>query len=143
MSLVLPIVISAEQGICQQLGLTSAMLEKLEAWANFETLKANWYHDETQSIRCQFTFVSSELFAKKFSQTSLADWQIDQEQQVALKVGDIQTKQQIVLTLTEDDLAAKTATSTWIGEHIQANIQQKVREHLLYLAQFHQLDPID
>lgn len=143
MSNKLPLTISAEQQVCQQLDLSKTVLEKLEAWANFETLKANWYGDEANCLRCQFTLVTSDTFNSKFSTLEGDGWQVDNHQLVARKTGSLSEKHHIIFVFNEQNKLPDEQLGHWLGSELQVQLQAKLRQELLTLAQLHQLDAID
>ncbi|WP_448551158.1 hypothetical protein [Thalassotalea montiporae] len=160
----LPIRIAAEQQVSDALNITKHELERIEAWANFETLKANWYGDEANSPSCQITIVSPEYFDKKFStllQTTSSDdpitgFQLDESQTVAFKFAELGSKQLIVISTTEQLLidqlskisdksggAQESQNSKWIGTENAVKLQQVIRQWLLSMAKHFGLDLID
>ena len=155
----LPITIAAEQQVSKQLAITKYELEQIEAWANFETLKANWYHDEAKSVRCQIALVSPEYFQARFTEqetgqeaeqeTSLADWQIDQTTQSAYKFPELGDKQIIFIATCQQGLnkqnfdSSQASSSQWIGSENAVKLQQLIRHWLLTLAKHYALDAID
>lgn len=139
----LPITISAEQHVSENFDLSKSVLEKMEAWANFETLKANWYQDEINFFKCQFTLVSAQTFQDKFANLQQEDWQINNVEKTAIKSGDISVKHHVILTIDESIQQPSDKAGTWIGSDIQANLQGIIRQHLLAFAKQHNLDPID
>ncbi|REL34358.1 hypothetical protein [Thalassotalea euphylliae] len=160
----LPIRIAAEQQVSDALNITKHELERIEAWANFETLKANWYGDEANSPSCQITLVSPEYFDKKFSaqlQTTSSDdpitgFQLDESQTVAFKFAELGSKQLIVISTTDEILTEQLAqtsntsdksheseTSQWIGSENAVKLQQVTRIWLLTMATHFGLDLID
>lgn len=139
----LPISISAEQAVCEDFKLPKSVLEKMEAWANFEALKANWYGNESSHLKCQFTLVSAHTFENKFAKSTQEGWQIDNKERNAIKTGDIDTKHHVVLAIDDSFNTPCEHSGAWIGPHIQANLQGVIRLHLLAFAKLHQLDPID
>lgn len=74
MSLDLPVTISAEGRLSEKYGLTKQVLEQLEAWANFETLKANWYGDDSRQISTKFVLVSKATFDTSFDALIAKGW---------------------------------------------------------------------
>ena len=165
----LPIRIAAEQQVSDALKVTKHDLERIEAWANFETLKANWYGDETNSPSCQITLVSPEYFDKKFSSqlpvndvnNAMAGFQLTEDQQVAFKFTELGAKQLIVISTNEQQLSEQLAqatetpdkdqtsqartsqTSQWIGTENAVKLQQLIRIWLLTMAKHFNLGLID
>ena len=84
-NLPMPITINADNGLSASLGISARVLSKLEAWANFATLKANWYGDTEQEIQLKITLVSEALFAQLKSK---ADQQWQQSQHNLLRISE-------------------------------------------------------
>lgn len=159
----LPIRIAAEQQVSDALNITKHDLERIEAWANFETLKANWYGDEAHSPSCQLTLVSPQYFNAKFlsessssetlsknSEQHLVGWQLDDNQTTAIKYGELGSKHLIVISIDEgqlntlvEQMAQDSQPSAWIGSDNAVKLQQVIRHWLLHLAKHFDLDPID
>ncbi|REL30732.1 hypothetical protein [Thalassotalea euphylliae] len=160
----LPIRIAAEQQVSDALNITKHDLERIEAWANFETLKANWYGDEANSPSCQIALVSPEYFQAKFGAAAdatqgdhkgsaevgaLAGWQINGETLSAVKFVDLASKQLIFIAISESLLVKQLTdqesveTSQWIGTDHAVKLQQIIRYWLLQLAAHFNLDAID
>ncbi|MFD2165140.1 hypothetical protein ACFSJY_02595 [Thalassotalea euphylliae] len=143
MTIKLPITVSAEEQVSEQFDLNKQILERIEAWANFETMKANWFEDEDYNIRCQFTLISQHTFDEKFRALDSTDWSVDTDKCTAVKLGDIAQKQHVFITITDELNAAIEQAGTWIGSNVQANVQQLIRQWLLVLADKYQFDAID
>ncbi|NMP30243.1 hypothetical protein HII17_01605 [Thalassotalea sp. M1531] len=143
MSIKLPIVISAEQKVSELFDLSTGMLEKLEAWANFETLKANWYGDEDIELKCQFTLVSADTFQQKFASLDMPEWKIDNENNAALKFGGIEEKQHIILDMENQHYGDIADKSRWLSNDIQLQLQILLRHWLNQIARQYQLDVLD
>ncbi|REL25574.1 hypothetical protein DXX93_02760 [Thalassotalea euphylliae] len=163
----LPIRIAAEQQVSDALNITKHDLERIEAWANFETLKANWYGDEAHSPSCQLTLVSPQYFNAKFlpesalpktlpetlsknTQEHLVGWQLDDDQTAAIKYGELGSKHLIVISVDDNQLnvlmakvSQNSPPSEWIGSDNAVKLQQVIRHWLLHLAKHFDLDPID
>ena len=146
MSLNLPITISAEKAVSEALELSKQALERIEAWANFETMKASWYEDEDLHVRCQITLVSDDTFDSKFASLTMPEWQVNLTEKSARKIVTLAEKQHIIIAINQSYTNAKPdkeQTSSWIGSDVQINVQALIRKQLLTLAKEHQLDPID
>ncbi|MAG75505.1 MAG: hypothetical protein CL811_01990 [Colwelliaceae bacterium] len=146
MSLNLPITISAEKAVSEALEISKQALERIEAWANFETMKASWYEDEDLHVRCQITLVSDETFNSKFASLTLPEWQVNIEEKSARKLVTLAEKQHVIIAINESYTSAqpdKAQASSWIGSDVQINVQALIRKQLLMIAKEHQLDPID
>jgi len=142
MSIKLPIVISAEQKVSEYYGLTTGMLEKLEAWANFETLKANWYGDEDKTLNCQFTLVTAQTFKHKFAEINLPDWQVNLETGAALRFGDLCDKQHIIINIEHQPAAQQHVKSRWLKEDIQLYLQAILKQWLNEVARQFNFDSL-
>ncbi len=146
MSLNLPITISAEKTVSEALELSKQALERIEAWANFETMKASWYEDEDLHLRCQITLVSEDTFDSKFASLKMPEWQVNLTEKSARKIVTLAEKQHIIIAIDESYTSAqpdKEQASSWIGSDVQINVQTLIRKQLLMLAQEHELAPID
>ena len=146
MSLNLPITISAEKAVSEALELSKQALERIEAWANFETMKASWYEDEDLHVRCQITLVSDDTFDSKFASLTMPEWQVNLTEKSARKIVTLAEKQHIIIAINQSYTNAqpdKEQARTWIGSDVQINVQTLIRKQLLTLAKEHQLDPID
>lgn len=104
MSKELPIVVSAENQLMQEMLLDKQALLKLEAWLNFETLKANWYGNEARLIDLNITLITANKFHSLFKET-IELWQIDTTNLFAIQFGDsskTNIKNKVIIGLEEN-----------------------------------------
>ncbi len=62
MSASLPITFSALLDVFNNKKMASKLLIELEAWLNFETMKASWYGDESKMIKITLYLLSADKF---------------------------------------------------------------------------------
>lgn len=98
-NLPMPIIINADNALSTSLGISTRALSKLEAWANFATLKANWYGDTEQEIQIKITLVSEALFEQLKTK---ADKQWQQSEQSLLRCSEHKFDSFVLLPLTSD-----------------------------------------
>ncbi len=133
----LPITISADKALLAELGLSIPLLEKLEAWANFSTLKANWFSDESKVISIKITLVNHTFFKQHFLDNQSDKWQISADQLIAVSKSATQLTQSVFLSVTElvNQGCANKRQAPWIETDLQAKIQQRLYEFLNQVAQ--------
>lgn len=137
----LPITINAEQALMDHLGLSKSMLEKLEAWANFSTLKANWYGDVNRPITLQITIVAPVFFQQHFINQSKADWCVDSVNLTALSSSENKLKHSLIISLSPQETASEHKAK-WVESDAQLMLQQQLHLFLNTLAEKLDLDPI-
>jgi hypothetical protein len=132
----LPITISADKVLLNELGLSVPLLEKLEAWANFSTLKANWFGNETKVISIKITLVKHEFFQQHFLDNPQDKWQISEDELIAVSKSASQLTQSVFLSVTQliNQGSVNTKHAPWIETDLQASIQQRLYEFLNQVA---------
>ncbi|WP_286263149.1 hypothetical protein [Thalassotalea atypica] len=136
----LPITINADQALIQSLGLSGGLLEKLEAWANFSTLKANWYGDDSKTISIKVTLVSQAFFEQHFQLKTNDKWQLNTQSNTALSSSASQKKHSVFMALL--DISATANSAKWVESNIQGQLQHQLQLFLNELAQSLGLDPV-
>lgn len=141
----LPITINAAEQLLAELNLSQSMLEKLEAWANFETLKANWYGDISLNLACKITLVNKAFFQQNFINTCNDNWQLNNEQAYAISEKNNFRNTSVIIPINEltgKDNKQNSAEAPWVETSIQADIQQQVTKVLNELAVHLKLPPL-
>lgn len=141
MSSQLPITINADRQLQSALNITKAMLEKLEAWCNFETLKAGWYGDTSLDIKCQITLVNLSFFKQHFIHSSNENWHLMSDNSYAVNEKYNFRITNVILPITENCFQNQS-TSPWIESELQASIQQYLTNVLNDLATCLKLSPL-
>lgn len=59
----------------------------LEAWLNFETLKANWFCDESRIVDCCFEVLDEQQFNERCEQLQNQHWMVARQHGFALRVN--------------------------------------------------------
>ena len=133
----LPITISADKVLLEELGLSVPLLEKLEAWANFSTLKANWFSDESKVISIKVTLVNHDFFQQHFLESANEKWQVSADELIAVSTSATQLTQSVFLSVTQlvAHGSANKKHAPWIETDLQAKIQQRLYEFLNQVAQ--------
>ena len=139
-SIDLPITINADQALIQALGLSESLLEKLEAWANFSTLKANWYGDASKALSIKVTLVNQAFFEQHFLGQENEKWLVNKESNTALSSSTSQQTHSVFIALL--DVSAMPSNAKWIESDIQGQLQQQLRLFLNQFALTLALDPI-
>ncbi len=136
----LPITLSVQAELAADMPAGKKLVEQLEAWLNFETLKANWFGNETNTLSCVFLLLSEQSFAKTHQQIQpqLELWQVNDESGYMIKQAKNTKKVKAVLKLSDATLeAAKTTPAI-----IDIELRQLLTKVLNAIAQNNQLDKV-
>jgi len=139
----LPITISADKALMETFGLSTTLLEKLEAWANFSTLKANWYGDESKVVAIKITLVNQAFFNQHFLTSEPENWQINQEKQQAISASKHQLKQSIFIVVDKINQQQLSRDAKWIESELQQGLQQELWQLLNDIGMQLSFDAID
>lgn len=140
----LPIAINADQTLVQEQALTASMLEKLEAWANFSSLKANWYGDESKVISINITWVKEQFFTEHFTELNSNNWQVNTTDKVAQSLANNGLRRKVFIALTQDEASPTEGLKQgkWLGNALEQQIQIQLLKLLNDIAIDLDLDPL-
>lgn len=139
----LPITISADKALMETLGLSATLLEKLEAWANFSTLKANWYGDEHKVVAIKITLINQAFFNQHFLATERENWQITPEKQQAISASTNQLKQSVFIVVDKVNQQQLNHDAKWVESKLQEELQQELWQLLNHIGKQLSFDAID
>ena len=63
--------------------LVQSTVPTVEAWLNFEALKAGWYGDQSKVLNFTFRLVTTSAFERQMQSTGQLAWQISENRQTA------------------------------------------------------------
>ncbi|WP_440874570.1 hypothetical protein [Thalassotalea sp. PLHSN55] len=140
----LPMTLSAESKLTDNLHHGKQLLEQLEAWLNFQALKANWFADENKSLTCTFVLLSQQSFQQTVSQIKSLDGQ-QQAQWTLADHNDFMVKQapnsrsvKAVLAISEAVLNSKSDDNALLNSELKQTLVAVVNT----IATQNQLDNI-
>jgi hypothetical protein len=88
-----PITVRASKHLASQSKQVEPVLGNIEAWINFQALKAQWYEDEAKVPEFDFIVVANSDFSVSTGDFNEPDWVIEHDNDLAIRQdGQFHTK---------------------------------------------------